>query len=87
MYYRISICISIFQIRSVKIYKDSHHCVAASSTGEVFLYNFRATEILDVFKGHKSEVFSVMKSDSEQLAVSVSKVRELSYYICKLPKF
>ncbi|XP_052268653.1 protein qui-1-like [Dreissena polymorpha] len=60
-------------IQSVSICGDCHHCVAASSSGEVYLYNFRASEVIDVFKGHRSPVENVMTTDNHQLAVSVSK--------------
>lgn len=62
------------QINSVVLCADSHHCVAASSSGEVYLYNFRANEVISVFKGHKLDVIASMLSGNGQLAVTVSKV-------------
>ncbi|KAL4241062.1 hypothetical protein ACF0H5_001840 [Mactra antiquata] len=60
-------------ITSVSICSDCHHCLAASTSGEVYLYNFRATEVLEVFKGHSSEVITTMLPDNEQMAVTASK--------------
>ena len=66
--------ITASQVQSVVICSDCHHCVTANSSGDLCLYNFRATEVIDVFKGHKSGVFDVMATKNQQLAISVSKV-------------
>ncbi|XP_053393326.1 protein qui-1-like [Mercenaria mercenaria] len=60
-------------INSVSICSDSHHCVVATSSGDVYLYNFRANEVLNVFKGHKHGVTSTMLSENGQLVVTASK--------------
>lgn len=59
------------------ICSDCHHCVVASSSGLVYLYNFRTTEILDVFKEHNSPALSALLTEDQQIAVTVSKVRFL----------
>ena len=65
------------------ICSDCHHCVVATSSGLVYLYNFRTTEILDVYKGHNSAVVSALLTQDEQIAVTVSKVRDhiISLYL------
>ena len=63
------------------ICSDCHHCVVASSSGGVYLYNFRTTEILDVFKGHNSAVLCALLTDDQQIAVTVSKVSFFAHFL------
>lgn len=62
------------KVRSLALAKNCHHVFVGCQDNMVYLYNFRTTELLDVFQGHTSSVTDVRLSQDQSIVFTASEV-------------
>ena len=62
------------QVESLAISKDCFHCVAGCTDNNLYVYNLRTIELLDVYKGHTHPVTSVRIARDGHFVYSAAKV-------------
>lgn len=62
------------KVRSLALANNCNHVLAGCQDNMVYLYNFRTTELLDVFNGHTSSVTDIRISKDQSLIFTASEV-------------